>query len=104
MKVFLTALSSDVLEKDEDWINYVALSLTDVPMISWKDGDHKIFENNLVAISHKFRRLASMHFADVSDNFVKPSYQVAVTHADGSGHYNGVIKVRTKKINAETCR
>ncbi len=99
MKVFLTALSSDVLERDEDWINYVALSLTDVPMISWKDGDREMFENNLVAMSSKFKRLASIHFADVADNFVKPSYQVTVTHADGSEHHN-VVSLRPEQKKA----
>ena len=96
MKVFLTALSSDVLDRDEDWINYVALSLTDVPMISWKDDDREMFENNLVAVSHKFKRLASIHFADVADNFAKPSYQVTVTHADGSEHHD-VVSLRPEQ-------
>ncbi len=96
MKVFLTALSSDVLEKDEDWINYVALSLTDVPMMSWKDDDRKMFKNNLIEMSRKFKRLASIHFSDISDNFVKPSYQVTVTHADGREHHN-VVSLRPKQ-------
>ena len=101
MKVFLTAVSSDVLEKDEDWINYVALSLTDVPMISWKDDERDMFENSLEAVSGKFKRLASIHFANVSKNFIKPSYQVTVTHADGSEHHN-VVSLRPdqkKKID-----
>lgn len=101
MKVFLTAVNSDILEKDEDWINYVALSLTDTPMISWKDDDREMFENNLISVSTKFKRLASIHFAKVSKNFVKPSYQVTVTNADGTEHHN-VVSLRPeqrKKIN-----
>ncbi len=67
-------------------------------MISWKDGDCEMFENSLVAISHKFRRLASMHFADASDNFVKASYQVTIAHADRNGHYNVVsLRLEQKK-------
>ena len=96
MKVFLTALSSDVLERDEDWINYVALSLTDVPMISWKDSDREMFENNLIAMAHKFKHLASIHFAEIADNFVKPSYQVTVTHADGSEHHS-IVSLRPEQ-------
>ena len=93
MKVFLTAVNSDVLEKDEDWINYVALSLTDTPMISWKDNDREMFENNLIGMSYKFKRLASMHFRNVSKNFVKPSYQVTVTNVDGR-EYHTVVSLR----------
>ncbi len=96
MKVFLTALSSDVLERNEDWINYVALSLTDVPPMSWKDDQREIFENNLVAVSSKFKRLAAIHFENISENFVKPSYQVTVTHADGSKHHN-VVSLKPKQ-------
>ena len=90
MKLFLTAISSDTLERDEDWINYIALSLTEVPISSWNDNHHELFENNLAEISRKFKRLVSIHFTDVSDDFVKPSYQVTVTHADGTEHHNVV--------------
>ena len=98
MKMFLTAVTSDALERDEDWINYVALSLTDVPPLSWKDDQREMFENNLIEISKKFQRLASVHFADISDNFVKPSYQITVTNSDGSEHHNVVsLKPKQKK-------
>ncbi len=101
MKVFLNAVSADVLEKDDDWIKYVSLSLTDVPPADWKDDQREMFENNLAAISGKFKRLTSIHFADISDNFVKPSYQVTVTHADGSEHHN-VVSIRAEqKIKME---
>ena len=98
MKVFLTAVASDILEHDDDWIKYVAMSLTDIPPADWKDDQREMFENNLVEMAKKFKRLASMHFADISDNFVKPSYQVTVTHADGSEHHNVVsLKPDQKK-------
>ena len=102
MKIFLTAISSDTLERDEDWINYIALSLTDVPIASWSDNHHELFENNLVEISEKFKRLASIHFAKVSDNFIKPSYQVTITHADGTEHYNVVSLQFKQKKEIET--
>ena len=96
MKVFLNAASADVLENDDDWIKYVSLSLTDVPPADWKDEQREMFENNLVAISGKFKRLASLHFADISDNFVKPSYQVTVTHADGTEHHS-IVSIREEQ-------
>ena len=96
MKVFLTAVSADTIDRDEDWISYVALSLTDVPPMSWNDDQRELFENNLAEMSGKFNRLASMHFADVSGNFVKPSYQITVTHADGS-EYNNIISVKPEQ-------
>ena len=102
MKIFLTALSSDTLERDEDWINYIALSLTDVPIGSWSDNHYELFENNLTEISKKFKRLASLHFVNVSDNFVKPSYQVTVTHANGTEHHNVVSLKPEQKKKLET--
>lgn len=82
MKVFLNAVAADMLS-DEDWIKYVAMTLTDIPPADWSDEQRAMFENSLADISGKFKRLASLHFADVSDSFVKPSYQITVTHADG---------------------
>lgn len=90
MKVFLAALSADTLEHRNDWINYVAMSLTDVPPADWKDEQRTLFENQLRQASAKFKRLAGIHFAKVSDSFTKPSYQVTVTHADGSEHHSVV--------------
>jgi energy-coupling factor transporter ATP-binding protein EcfA2 len=83
MKVFLNAIASDMLEHDDDWIKYVALSLTDIPPADWKDEQREMFENNLTDISSKFKRLASIHFPNISDNFIKPSYQVTITDANG---------------------
>lgn len=103
MKVFLSALSADMLEDTDDWIKYVAMSLTDTPPDDWRDDHRSMFENNLREMSAKFKRLAGIHFATVSGNFVKPSYQVTVTHADGSEHRNVISlnskqKVRLEKI------
>ena len=96
MKIFLTALTTDTLERDEDWINYVALSLTNIPPMSWKDDDRELFENNLMEISNKFKRLASIHFANISENFANPSYQVIVTHADGRERHN-IVSLRPEQ-------
>ena len=98
MQVFLGALATDTLERNEDWINYVALSLTDIPPMSWKDEQKVMFENNLKDMLGKFQRLASIHFAKTKDSFAKPSYQVTVTSADGSEQRNVVsIKPENKK-------
>ncbi len=102
MKVFLTAVSSDTLERDEDWINYIALSLTDVPIGSWNDNHHELFDNNLIEISQKFKRLTSLYFVNVSDNFVKPSYQVTITHADGTEHHSVVSLQPEQKKKVES--
>ena len=99
MKVFLTAVSADTLEREEDWLNYIALSITDVPPTDWKDEQHQMFENNLIDISKKFNRLVSIQFANISDNFVKPSYQVTITHADGKEYHHVIsLKPNQKKI------
>ena len=96
MKIFLGALSADILEQQEDWIKYVAMSLTDVPPDDWKDDHREMFENSLRAISRRFKRLAGIHFVDVSGSFVKPSYQVTVTRADGSERHD-VVSLRPEK-------
>ena len=98
MKVFLTAVSADTLDRDEDWINYIALSLTEIPPTSWKDDQRKMLENNLAEMSRRFKRLSSIYFPIVADNFTKPSYQITVTRADGSEHKNIIsIKPEQKK-------
>lgn len=101
MKVFLGTLSADMLEKDEDWINYIAMSLTDVPPTDWKDDQRIMFENNLHEFSSKFRRLASLHFSRVSDSFEKGSCQVTVTGADGSEYHSIVSLEPVKKRKLE---
>ncbi len=105
MKVLLDALSTDTLEDTDDWIKYVAMSLTDTPPDDWKDDHRHMFENNLRDMSSKFKRLAGIHFVTVSGNFEKPSYQVTVTHADGFEHHNVVSlnskqKAKLEKITA----
>ena len=103
MKVFLAAISADTLERRDDWINYVAMSLTDIPPTDWKDEHRDMFESNLHVMSAKFKRLAGIHFSAISGSFIKPSYQVTVTHADGSEHHNVVSlrpgqKAKIKKL------
>ncbi len=83
MKIFLTAVTNDVLEHDMDWIKYVALALTGVPPSNWSDEQRILFTNNLKYISARFARLSSMRFADVSDSYAQPAYRLTVTHADG---------------------
>jgi len=82
MEVFLTAVSNDMLD-DDDWIKYVALTVTGVPPADWTDDQRKMFGNRLQDTASRFRRLASMYFDKVSDSFQKPTYKVTVTRADG---------------------
>lgn len=88
MKVFLTALTADALERDEDWINYVALSITNKLMLDWSDDQKLLFENSLTDIANSFKRLAGIHFSTILSNLRKPSYQVIVTKTDGTEHRN----------------
>lgn len=96
MKVFLGALSADVLEKDEDWINYIAMSLTDIPPTDWKDDQRTMFENNLREFSSKFKRMTALHFSDLSDSFEKDACQVTVTMTDGREYHN-IVSLKPKK-------
>ena len=83
MKVFLTAVANDAIERDRDWISYVALTLTGVPPPNWSDEQRALFANRLEDMSARFARLSSMHFADVSGSYAQPACTVTVTHADG---------------------
>ena len=87
-KVFLEALSADTLERRDDWIKYVAMSLTATPPDNWNDDHRDMFENNLHAVSAKFKRLAKIHFAKVSDNFPTSPYMVTITREDGSEQHD----------------
>ena len=98
MKVFLTAVSNDMHESDEDWIKYAALTLTGVPPSEWSDEQRALFTNRLRDISARFSRLASMHFADVSDAYARPSYRVAVTRPDG-GEVNAIVSLPPGKAS-----
>lgn len=83
MKVFLTAVANDALERDRDWISYVALTLTGVPPANWSDEQRALFTNRLKDASARFARLSSMHFAEVSGSYSQHACMVTVTHADG---------------------
>ena len=83
MKVFLNAVANDALERDRDWIAYVALTLTGVPPPNWSDEQRALFTNRLKDTSARFARLSSMHFAEVSSSYGQPACMVTVTHADG---------------------
>ena len=87
MKNFLHAVSSDSLDRTEDWINYIAMSLTDVSPAEWNDKHRDLFENNLLAISSKFSRLAGINFSRVSKEFATPAHHVTITYTDGSEKY-----------------
>ncbi len=96
MKVFLTAVSNDVLESNEDWIKYVALTLTGMPPSEWSDEQRVLFTNKLRDISARFSRLASMHLAEVSDAYDHPAYRVTVTRPDG-GEENAIVALPPDK-------
>lgn len=96
MKVFLTAVSNDVLEGEEDWIKYAALTLTGVPPSEWSDEQRALFTNRLRDVSARFSRLASMHFADVSGAYDQPAYRVTVTRPDG-GEESAIVSLPPDK-------
>ncbi len=99
MKTFLSAISTDALESDYDWIKYVALSLTDIPPANWKDEQRLMFENKLAEISSQFNRLASLHFANIVDAFETPYCQITITHADGNEEHKMVaLNPERKKV------
>lgn len=82
MKVFLGAASASIPD-DRAWINYVGLTLTDVPPADWYDEHRDMFRNGLREMSASFKRLVALRFAAVSDNFGEPSVMVTITHPDG---------------------
>ena len=81
-RTFLTALAADML-KDDEWIKYVAMCLTDIPPADWTDGDRRAFKENLADMRDRFTQLSTLHFADVSGMYAGPSFQVTVVHQDG---------------------
>lgn len=95
MEVFLNAVSHDILDNDDDWIKYVALTVTDVPPDDWTDDQRRMFANRLQDTSYRLRRLASMHFEKVAENFPKPTYSVTVTQADGEED-NRLLSISSK--------
>ena len=98
MKVFLTAVSNDMLDSDEDWIKYAALTLTGVPPSEWSDEQRVLFTNRLRDISARFSRLASMHLAKVSGAYDNPAYRVTVTRADG-GEEHAIVALPSDKAS-----
>ena len=81
-RAFLTALAADTL-KDDEWIKYVAMCLTDVPPADWTDGDRRAFKESLADMRDRFAQMSALHFADVSGMYARPSFQVTVVHRDG---------------------
>ena len=84
LKVFLEAVSADSIERDEDWITYVAMVLTEAPPAKWTDEQRSMLENSMADAAARFRRLASMYFPAISSSFAKAAFHLTVTHPDGS--------------------
>ncbi len=82
MKVFLGAVTADIPD-DKAWINYVGLTLTDIPPTGWSDEHNKMFRNGVREMAVSFRRLAALRFEAVSDSFDEPSVMITITHPDG---------------------
>ena len=97
MRVFLTAVSNDALESEEDWIKYAALTLTGVPPSEWSDEQRALFTNRLRDVSARFSRLASMHFAEVSGAYGRPACRVTVTQPDG-GEESAIVFLPPDKV------
>jgi len=85
MKKFLTAIVAVTLD-NTDWVEYIAMALSNKPISEWNDGDLKTFENNLSELSDKFTRLVALNF-DKTCKFVNsafPTYRVAITSQHGA--------------------
>lgn len=95
-RTFLTALAGDTL-KDDEWIKYVAMCLTDVPPADWTDGDRRAFKGSLADMHDRFAQLVALHFPDVSGMYEEPSFQVTVVHKDGRMERNVVSAPRKQK-------
>lgn len=95
-KVFLGAISADTLEKEEDWLNYIAMSLTDVPPTDWKDEQREMFISELRIMSTKFKKLAGVYFAKVSGSFAAKSFHVSIISADGT-EYNDIVSLNSEQ-------
>ncbi len=101
-KVFLGAISADTLEKEENWLNYIAMSLTDVPPADWKDDQREMFSNELQIMAIKFKRLAGIYFAGMSNSMRRTSFHVAITRADGTERHDIVTPDPEKsEVNKE---
>ena len=96
MKVFLTALGTDALEKDRDWMNYVVMSIAETTPEEWTDNQRAMFGHLLDDMVARFRNLAALRFARVSKSLKRPSIQVTITQSDGSER-RSLIMVDPKK-------
>ena len=95
-KVFLGAISADTLEKEEDWLNYIAMSLTDVHPTDWKDEQREMFISELRIMSTKFKKLAGIYFAKVSGSFAAKSFHVSIISADGT-EYHDIVSLNSEQ-------
>ena len=84
-EAFLGALAADALERD-GWTKYVATTLADTPPGDWADEDGKMFHARLKGAPAKSRRLAGLHFAQVSESFAKRPGKFTAAYADGKEH------------------
>jgi len=107
MQNLLTAISAVTLD-DNDWIEYVAMSLSNKPAKDWDDNDRKTFESNLRELAGKFVRLVTLNF-DKTHKFINstsPTYCITVTNQTGTenvivtsidkNHIESTIKIMTK--------
>ena len=104
MKVFLTALGTDALEKDMDWMNYVVMSIAETTPDEWTDNQRATFGNLLDDMAARFRNLAALRFAKVSKSFKQLAFQVTVTRSDGTERRSLVLsdpkKIKKLKMAA----
>lgn len=94
-RAFLNAVSADSLDYEE-WIKYVAMSLSGMPPADWSDNDRLAFDGNLKDMSGRFVDLAALHFGEMGTQ--KHSFQVTLTRADGRVERNVVAPPTKKKI------
>jgi len=107
MQHLLTAISAMTLD-DNDWIEYVAMSLSNKPANDWNDNDRKTFESNLRDLAGKFVRLVALNF-DKTHKFINstsPTYCITVTNQTGTenvtvtsidkNHTESAIRIMTK--------
>lgn len=99
-RAFLGALATDALERD-GWTKYVATTLADTPPEDWADEDGKMFHARLKGAPAKSRRLAGLHFAQVSESFAKRPGKFTAAYADGREHGCVVPADSNKRKRAE---
>ncbi|MXY61492.1 MAG: hypothetical protein F4Y82_05215 [Cenarchaeum sp. SB0665_bin_23] len=82
MKVFLGAVAADIPD-EQAWINYVGLTLTDVPPTDWSDENEKMFINGVRDVAAGFKRLMALKFGYISNSFDRSCVMVTITRPDG---------------------